>query len=228
MKKTTLHILLATIAFGSFSAVTLAETGASMQVNASINATSSPKPVRPLEKLKDSRMDAKMEIKDVREKLASTTKEVRGEIKERVVGNIKRRAEHRLDKMTARLEATIERENAIMNRLNIRMEKIKAAGGNVDEAMRLSAEAKVHFDEATSALANLKVIVDTAVAQEIASSIKAIARETIASLKKATAEIGVHLREGHNDLVKAIASLRSLNAELRLNASTTVETKPSI
>ena len=90
-----------------------------------------PVPPKPLQQLKDTRneikaeiktvrSDAKTEIEDLRERMASSTRQIRDQVKE----NIKNRVGHRFDRMLARFLATIEREEAIIVKIVSRLEKI--------------------------------------------------------------------------------------------------------
>ncbi|MBA3733341.1 hypothetical protein H0W91_03125 [Patescibacteria group bacterium] len=244
MKKTILNTLITFLAFGGAS-LAYAET----TVGADVNFTSSstrplPFPTRKVfearkamqasttEAIKAMRERAKADIKDIRDSNASSS-EKRAEIKDRKIEERKeigeRRMENRFDKMTARFTATIEREESIMAKINSRIEKIKAAGGNTTEAEKLVLEAKVHFDAAKATFSSLAVASQTTVSLENTSSTtnKEDAKSALNNLKMLSKELEKHIREGHEALTKVVASLKSLNGlnGQKVEASTTVNTR---
>jgi hypothetical protein len=157
MKKLILHSLITAMVFGGALTV-FAETG-SVQVNASAsaraNASTTPGPIKAMiEAKKELQTETKDKIAELRNNIASSTQEKRDDRKE----IIKLRIENRFGKMFLRYQATIDRETIIMNRINTRIEKIKADGSNASttEAVRFTAEAKIHIGEAQTALDLLK------------------------------------------------------------------------
>ena len=186
MKKTILKGLITVLALGG-ATFAYAETASST-------------PPRPLQKLKDARMeaknefkdvrqDAKMEIKDIRGKLASTTKEMKDEIKDKVKDNIKNRIENRYEKMLVRFQATIDRENAIMVKINSRIAKIKTEGGNTSDAEKSVSDAKILLDKAVVDLAALKTLSDTQATMENASTTLKDLRNGRDAMRKAGAVV---------------------------------------
>ena len=157
--------------------------------------------------------EMKGEMKDAREKMASST-EKRGEMMKRYSVNV-------FDKTASRLLATIEREEIIMAKILARIERIKADGGKTTEAEKLVAEAKVHFAEARVALETFKTLVNNTPAAQDTVSTSTITKETLTNVRKVAKEIDKHLREGHKALQKTIGILRGVS-ELH-NATSTKE-----
>lgn len=131
---------------------------------------------------------------------------------------IKKRAEHRFSKMVARFDATIQREEAIMVKINSRIEKIKTVGGKTTDAEGLVVVAKTHLDKAKTALVSLKASADSAITQDISATSTGITKNTLTAMKKAGADIEKELRETHKAMQKTIGVLRGLS---QLNNATT-------
>lgn len=203
MKKIILNSLITVMAFGGVVA--------SAETSGTVPATTLRNQIR------TTKAEAREDIKEIRENTASTTRELRNDLKE----IIKNKIEKRFGKMFDRFQSTIDRETAIMAKLNTRIAKIKANGGTTTEAEKVVAEAKVHIDEAQKDLNALKVIANND--NEIASSTTdRLSKETLASMKDSAKEIEKHLREAHQDLQKSIGILRGVS-QLK-NASSTKET----
>lgn len=210
MKRTLSHILLATLAFG-MAGIASADTNVSVSANATVTA-----PIRPLDKLKELQAAAKDEIKTVRENLASSTKEIRDEMKT----NMRERALGRLTKMTDRLQATIDRENNILARINSRITKVKNAGGNTTVSEKASLDAAWNLNLATTSLASLKSLTVTATANITASSSPEISKSDMTKLRKAASDVEKYIRLAREDMIKAITSLRGASS---VHATTTAE-----
>ena len=192
--------------------------------------TTKPTPPRPLqqlkdirqetrEEIKDARQETRMEIKDLKERMASSTHDLRDKIKE----NIQNRMGHRFDRMLARFQATIDREEKIMTKIVSRIEKVKANGGNTTLAETAITEARGHVAEAKLALENLKTNTNTAISQEVASTTRMIAKETMTAMRIAGGEIEKHLRLAHKALQKIVGILRGVS-QLRNASSTQTKT----
>ena len=176
----------------------------------------------------------RVEVKDLKAKLASSSAEKREEREENKIERkeevTKRLISHLVEKSIRKLQATIEREETIAGKIEARIEKIKAAGGNTTEASRLVAEAKVSFGKAKSSLEALKAMLSGVSATVDVSATSTVSSNTrltvLANLRKAIGEVEKYLREGHNLLTKAVASLRNANPRLNATATTsaTVET----
>ncbi len=146
-------------------------------------------------------------------------------VKEAIKTAIQTRAENKYDKMVARFKATIAREEEIMQRLDARIAKIKANGGNTAEAETLSLQAKVHLNAAKASLISFTALAQAQFSLETASTTAKALREGLASLKKAGAEIEVHLREAHKSMLKIVGVLRGVS-QLK-NASSTASVNAS-
>lgn len=164
---------------------------------------------RPIKAAIETRNEVRDELKS---RLASTSQEIRDLIKNRIA--------KKFGKMFERFQATIDRETAIMNKINSRVEKIKANGGTTTEAEKLIVDAKIHLSEAQTAL-NLLKSTATSTAQTATTTSETITKNVLANMKKIGQEIEKHLREAHKDLQKTIGVLRGVS-QLR-NASTTKE-----
>ncbi len=165
--------------------------------------------------LKDKLASTTEVKKELRGKIASTTMERRDERKEL----IKKRIENRFGKMFLRLQATIDREKAIMTKINDRIAKIKQNGGNTTEAEKYVVEAKTSLDKAQLALDSLKA---TAQNDSKIASTTEVSKETLESMKKSAQEIEKNLRDAHKSLQKTVGVLRGMS-QLK-NASSTKET----
>ncbi len=227
MNKITKNIIIGMLTFG-IAGIAAADTtvgvNASVQTNTKLAApTSSSTPIKPLDRLRDAKMNAKMEITSIKANLASTTVELRAEIKQRM----QKRAENRLDKMTERFEATIEREGKILTRINSRIAKVKTAGGDTTESEKFALEAKLHLDEADSSLTALETSVENSIEAQASTTTKIMTKEMIANLKKSAAEVEKHLRAAHAASVNAVSSLQGMSTtEAKVNASSTTQVNP--
>ncbi len=171
------------------------------------------------DEVKNKMEENREEMKDLREKMASSTKENR----ENRVEQAKTRFKNLFSKMIERFGATISRQESITVKIEARIAKIKANGGNTTEAEVLVTEAKHHTETAKTALEALKLSVNTAIDQAANSSSTAITKEGTASMKKASNEVAKHLREAHQALMKTVGKLRGLS-QLRPTATTTAST----
>jgi hypothetical protein len=175
-----------------------------------------------------TRMEDRGEIKNIRANLASSTKDKREEAREKVADLVKNRVEKRFGQMFRRLQATIEREEGIMARVVTRIDKVKAEGGKTADAEKFVAEAKMHFDEAQTALDNLKLTAQASASLEVSETGAAVTppatttKQTLENLKKSASEVEKHLREGHKALENAVKSLRGSGEKPK--ATTTVPT----
>jgi hypothetical protein len=211
MKKITLNSLMIAVLIGSVSPVFAVETSSVQPIRAAI------------QEKKEKAQDIKQKIastteakKELRGELASTSKEIREDRKEL----IKNRINFRYGKMFARFQATIDRETAIMSKINSRIAKIKAEGGNTTDAEKYISDAKISLGKAQSALETLKTTAmsDTNIAS---STTVTLAKETLDSMKASGQEIEKNLRTAHQLMQKSVGSLKGLS-QLR-NASSTKE-----
>ena len=177
-----------------------------------------------------SMKEMKSEIKDVRKNLASSTKEMRGDIKETRMeakdkikdireNAMKKHLENRFAKMKERFQATIERLDKIMLRVNSRIEKIKNGGGNTTIAEKFVADAKTELDVAKALLLGLSITADTTVTLEASATSTTRAKVSLEALRKSAKELEAHLKNIHNNLEKAVGSLKG---QSQLHATSTM------
>lgn len=165
------------------------------------------------------------QIKDAKERIASTTKNLRGELKDErkdIRLDMERRRQNlKLIQMARvvwiRINATIVRLGKIVSKLDTRIAKVKTAGGDTTIAETNSALAKTALTTAKSDVDAIKAIIlsisSTTPPDSIATStIKADAKDAEMQIKTA-----------QSDIEKALQSLRGLKIELKVNthASTT-------
>lgn len=173
--------------------------------------------VSPLQKLRESvnlRKEAVDDKKEVKRNASSSTEVKKNEA---AVNKINKN----LEKMLERYRATIDREDAITLKINTRIGKIKALGGQTAEAEKLVAESVVHLDEAKVAFNTLSASVSALILEETATSTRTLAKDALTSMKKSGSEIEKHLREAHKALQKSVGSLKGVS-QLK-NASSTKE-----
>lgn len=194
MKKVTLKILMVVIILGA---------GATASAQTNVPSTSAtPKAVQ--------------RMQEAKQKVASSTEARR----EALAVKLKNQIEHRYSKMLKRYEATIDRETAIMNKINSRIAKIKINGGNTTEAEKLISEAKIHLDEAVLDLEELETLSFTQVTnQNLGTTTKALF-DGLKTMRAAGFEIEKHLREAHKNLQKSIGILRGVS---QLNNATSTK-----
>lgn len=169
------------------------------------------------QQIKDARLEAKEQIQDIKDNLASTTRSLKALAQERMQKGRK----HRFDKTVERLEATIEREEKIIDKLTSRIEKIKSAGGKTTDPEKFLAEAKTHLEMAKTSLNSLRSLVENAISEETSTSTRKISKETLDALKKASQEVEKHIKECHRTLERSLGSLKG--ASSLKNASSTKE-----
>jgi len=238
MKKFIVNSLITTIALsGAVTAFAENDITAELDTTISVSATTSrPRPVKAM-------MEAKNEIKeriasssetrkenrqenreDRRERMASSSG-VRKENREDRKENIKDRIVSRFKKMFDRFQSTIDRQTMIMGKINTRIEKVKAAGGNTTEAEKFSGEAKMHLEKAQSALNLLKSTATSTVeidAQVNASSTTPTTTPvTLKKMQKIGGDVEKHIRATHKALENSLKSLKGMSRAVNPNASTT-------
>jgi chromosome segregation ATPase len=243
MKKLIINSLITVVALGS-ATVALAEDTA-VQTTATVNASASGvKPPRPAKAMVENRIASSTEkrqerMEDRKERIASTTErmqEKREEMKDRLASSSEKRQERvedrkermmkelkrQYDKMLKRIEATIQREETLMGKLNDRIAKIKAAGGTTAEAEKMTADAKVHIDAAKTDLASLKLSASTT-AQTLSTTTNAVKKENLDKMREIEKGIEKHLKEAHKLLEKAVGNLKGMS-QLKNGKATTTPT----
>ncbi len=190
------------------------------------------------------RTEAKDRIQDVKERMASTTearKDRAEDMKNRIASSTQARKENAQERfsrikeqlsknfrnMLERIQATIERQERIMAKINTRIEKIKSEGGNTADAEKYVAEAKVNIDKSKVALETLKTS-STNAANNLSSTTVAVKKETMDKMREENKKITDGLKEAHRSLERAIASLKGLSRIKNPNATTTGATTTPI
>jgi hypothetical protein len=113
-----------------------------------------------------------------------------------------------------KLMATIERLEGIASRVESRIEKVEAVGGNASTSIGFLAETRTHLSEARIALEAFSSV-------DLSSNNLS---ENFERIRAAGAEIKEHLRLAHQSLVNATRSLkpgRSINNATTTRATTT-------
>lgn len=191
------------------------------------------------------RTEAKDKIQEVKSRIASTTearKDKMEDVKNRMASSTQARKENAQERFTRikeqlaknfrnmleRIQATIERQEKIMAKINTRIEKIKSEGGSTGEAEGHVANAKVNIDKAKVALEALKTS-STNAANNLSSTTVAVKKETMDKMRDENKKITEGLKEAHKSLEKAIGSLKGLSRIKNPNATTTgATTTPTI
>ncbi len=212
MKNIILNSMVAVLLFGNAGA-TFAETTTDKPQVTKIMPEEQREKIQDLKQNIASSSENRVEL---REKIASTTRSIRDDRKE----IIKTKIESRFGKMYLRLQATINRELAIMAKINSRIEKVKANGGSTADAEKYVAEAKVYLDKAQLELDAMKntALNDTTIDS---ATTFALAKETISAMKSSIQNLEKDLRSAHQSLQKSVGSLRGVS-QLK-NASSTKE-----
>ena len=124
----------------------------------------------------------------------------------------------KLNKMGARFEATLAREDGLVTRILSRIEKIKTAGGKTDTAEKIVTDAKAKIDAAKAMLATLKANVDAQV-----SLVGTIATSTMSkkdvktadqNIRKTTMTLEKNIQSAQMSLDKAVKALLKDNPQL--------------
>ena len=242
MKKLAIKSLIILVALSSNLSAFAAETaidasaGTSSGIKTNVKASTTnarPLPVKAMIEAKGAiKVETKETIKDIREKMASSTAGKRGEIrderKEYFKSIIKTRIEAKYKKMFLRYQATIDRERAIMEKINTRIVKLKESGVVTTTAEKFTALAKTHLDLAQASLISLK---STATgnaeidAQYMASTTSSTpTKDTLQKMQKLGAEVERNIKEAHKALENSVRSLKELstiNANTRVSATST-------
>jgi hypothetical protein len=200
--------------------------------------------------IKDMRVDARNNMQEVKTQMrASTTArmmQMRQELKATTTARLiearsrlqdakvrmeekrgemmQKRVDNRFEKMNERFQATIERLGNIMSRVNARIEKIAAVGGDTTVAEKAVADASVLIETAKTGLVSMQTAGYSTVTLENSSSTRAEAKASLDGLVKAAKDLEKNLRDAQSSLEKAVMSLKVLpQAKVELQASTSAE-----
>jgi chromosome segregation ATPase len=135
-----------------------------------------------------ARIDARLASSTLR-RASSTARRV--ELQQSIA---KRQADHAGKKLLA----TIERLEKLADRIESRIEKVEALGGNASTSERFLAEARAHLSEARVALEAFSSV-------DLSGTRLA---ENFERVRAAALEVKEHLRLAHRNLVNAILSLK--------------------
>ncbi len=208
MKNTTFKILVGTTLLAVPLFVGAHDTGIPHEESTSTKAIMPERPEAIKNKIEDRMEVRKDKIEDLRAKASSTREKIEDRVDNRR-DTLREIAKNRFEKMVKRFEMTIQREKNIMNRIMSRVEKVKSEGGQTSEAEKYLSEAKLNFDEATTALNLLKNATsspDVLVDASTATSTKV--RTALEKLKNMAKEVEKNIREGHQALTQAVKALR--------------------
>jgi len=159
-----------------------------------------------MEERKASSTERRAEIKtNIEERKASSTAK-RIELQQSIA---KRMAGH----ASQMFSAMIERLEKLAERIQSRVDKVKAEGGVTTESERFLADAKIDIEQAKTSL-RLFASIDLS-ADKL--------RDNFTKIREVGTEIKGHLKEAHQSLVKAIRALKP-GAKVDARASTTVQT----
>lgn len=127
------------------------------------------------------------------------------ETKDKTAGSTINKIEKRFGNMSDRYLKTIDREDAIVVKIESRIAKIKTAGGNTTEAEKFVADAKTALTSARTSYETLKTMADTA------DSATTTPKQIMTSMKNAVKTIDKYLRTAHGLLQKTIGNLRGVS-----------------
>ena len=168
--------------------------------------------------MKDAMNQRKDEMKELRERLGSSTKEKmmqKSDVLRRVMVN-------QVMKMLGRMQATIDRLTKISEKISTRIVKIKSAGGQTAEAEGFVSEAKTSLSQAQSLLNSLKEASTTIAYVIDQNGLASSTKRDKDKVKGVVSEIEKNLRSAHNSLVNAVKSLKGTSD--RPKATTTNST----
>lgn len=193
--------------------------------------------------IKNVREETREKIQDLKNKISSTTevrkdrlastslliKGKREEIRDKFASTTQMRREKmreflkkHFEKMLKRIEATIQRQETILARINSRIQKIKTGGGNTTEAEKLTVEAKIKIDAAKVSFETLKTEVGNGV-NDLSTTTDGVKKENMEKMRNSERTISKNLKEAHLLLEKALGSLRGFS-QMRTATSTQTNT----
>ncbi len=164
---------------------------------------------------------------------ASTSAVNDGEQEDAMRQERQQRVGNALNKMGARFEATLAREDGLVTRILSRIEKIKTAGGKTDTAEKLVADAKTKIDSAKALLATLKANVDAQVSLAGTTATSTMSKKDVKTadqnIRKTTMTLEKGIQSAQMILDKAVKALTKDNHQVgqnNENSSTTPERRP--
>ncbi len=139
-----------------------------------------------------------------------------GTSSENRIANAREQLNRLFVKMLDRIQATIQRQEKIIERIESRMDKIKEDGGNTTEAERYVSDAKSNIQKARNSLTSLRNTTALGM-QNISTTTGAIKLETMTKMRSEVGMIQDYLKTSHRSLVNAISSLKGLSTTTKTN-----------
>ena len=127
--------------------------------------------------------------------------------------------------MINRIDATISRLVGLTMRIDSRIAKIKAAGGNTDKADALVVKTKTDIESARTSLAALKLAAQANASSTVATPTSN--KDSMTAMKKADKEVNAYILDAYTSIEKTVAALRiseknvGIKAEVQAEATST-------
>ena len=220
MKKFISHALIATIAFGG-ATVALAETSVRTDDRVEVRTGGLP-PIPKPPMMRDGERASSTERRVEMNASSTNMMKERDEMEKKRVEMMQQQLSHQLQIMGDRFGATIAREEAIVEKINSRILKIKANGGDTTKAEALVVEAKNNLVLARTSYDNLKITISSTTVSAGATTTPMVAKAQRDALRKAASDVEKYLRDAHKALLKTVGLLRGVS-ELHPQATTTRE-----
>ncbi len=172
-----------------------------------LSSTTNPRPLPPMKNGSTT-----ITGKELRERLGTSTDE-------HGIGRemSKLRSQNRFSLMVKRFEATLVREQEILNKINSRIVKTKADGKNTTDAEHFVSLAQNDLKNASSTLVSLKIFAENAITQDLGST-TGVSKPNMDGMKNTANSIKKLIEDAHKNLEKAIHSLIKL---YKMNFGTT-------
>lgn len=139
-----------------------------------------------------------------------------------VISIVEKKINNKYAGITTRFQATIDRLNNIISRMETRITKIKAEGGDTAKAETAIANAKKLIGDAEKSMVDLKnSVISAGLVESTASTTDKELKDTLATLRKKANNTQKILVQAHLSLVKSIGFLKGLKVG---QASTTPST----
>lgn len=211
MKQKTIYIAILAL---FVSTLVYAETGVNVSATAQATTTR-------LQERRELNADIKANIQAEREDIKNTRTEARVEIRNDQREIIRQRLSRQYNVVAIRYQATIERLQTIVARLDSRILKIKNAGGNTTASETFSAQAKTDITKAHTDLSSFMALASTtASVQADASTTPETLKTKLTALKTASLLVQKDLNTVRNDIAKSISELKGLKVEIQASSTT--------
>ena len=124
-----------------------------------------------------------------------------------------------LTTITNRLMSGVVRAESLHDRIESRIEKLRALGGNITVSAQFLAEAEAEISRARTSLASLPKSFSETTTSRASSNIAIMTTESLIKVRSTIAEVKMNLQSAHKNLVGAISNLKSLNANIGTETS---------